>query len=442
MRLAVVVQRYGAELNGGAELHARYLAEHLARHAEVEVLTTCAADYITWRNELDPGVEQVNGVPVRRFPVSRVRDVDDFGRRSTRVFEEPHSIAAELAWLRSEGPTSPNLVSHLRRHGGSYDYCIFFSYRYYHAYHGIRVAGPRAVLVPTAERDPALGLAIFGGTFRAVRALMYNSYEERTLINAVSHNEAVPGVVVGIGSDVPVHPEPQRFRQATGIQGPVVIYVGRIDENKGCRQLFDYFQLYARLSPQLTLVLIGNPTMPIPDHPRIRHLGYVTDQEKFDAIAAADLLVMPSFYESLSMVTLEAWALGRPVLANGRCDVLCGQCIRSNAGLYYESYQEFAESLHTILSNSALRHALGVNGHAYFDANYTWPVIEQKYLDMLDRLEREDADGADRREPLPGWIGRRRRDLPPGRQVVDRLPTGPAGPGHDGVGPPGNTRDS
>ena len=428
MKLAVIVQRYGAELNGGAELHARYVAEHLARHAEVEVLTTCATDYITWRNEFDPGVERVNGVPVRRFPVSRERNVDEFGRRSAQVFEEPHSVAAELAWLRSEGPTSPSLINHLRRQGDAYDYCLFFSYRYYHAYHGIRVAGPRAVLVPTAERDPALGLRIFGGSFRGVRALMYNSYEERALISAVSNNDAVPSVVVGIGSEVPEHPEPQRFRQATGIEGPVLVYVGRIDENKGCRELFDYFQCYARLSPQLTLVLIGTPVMPIPTHSRIRHLGYVTDEEKFDVMAAADLLVMPSHYESLSMVTLEAWALGRPVLANGRCDVLCGQCIRSNGGLYYESYEEFAETLHAIVSNSTLRNALGMNGRAYFNRHYTWPVIERKYLDMLDRLEHEDAGQVNRPEPLPSWFGRRRRDLPPGRQVVDRLPTGPAAP--------------
>ncbi len=426
MKLAVIVQRYGAELNGGAELHARYVAEHLARHAEIEVLTTCATDYITWRNELNPGVEQVNGVQVRRFPVSRERDAHEFGQRSTVVFEEPHSVTAELGWLRSEGPTSPSLVNHLRRHGDTYDYCLFFSYRYYHAYHGIRVAGPRALLVPTAERDPALGLHIFGGSFRGVRALMYNSFEEQALINAVAKNDDVPGVVVGIGSEVPAHPAPQRFRQATGIEGPVLIYIGRIDENKGCRELFDYFQRYARLSPQLSLVLIGNPVMPIPEHPRIRHLGYVTDQEKFDALAAADLLVMPSQYESLSMVTLEAWALSRPVLANGRCDVLCGQCIRSNGGLYYENYAEFSETLHSIVSNSSLRDALGANGRAYFNAHYTWPVIERKYLDMLDRLEREDARPVHRPEPLPGWFGRRRRDLPPGRQVVDRLPTGPA----------------
>ncbi len=426
MKLAVVVQRYGADLNGGAELHARYVAEHLAPHAEVEVLTTSTTDYITWKNDLTPGVEEVHGIPVRRFPVSRERDPDDFGRRSEHVFGDQHSIAAELAWLRSEGPTSPALVTHLRRHGREYDFCIFFSYRYYHAYHGARVTPGQAVLVPTAERDPALGLHIFGPTFRSVRALMYNSHEERALIHGVSGNEQVPGVVVGIGSEVPSDPQPDRFRQRTGVNGPTIIYVGRIDENKGCRELFDFFQRYARIDPSLTLVLIGNPIMPIPNHPRIRHLGFVSDEEKFDAMAAAELLVIPSYYESLSMVTLEAWALGRPVLANGRCDVLCGQCVRSNAGLYYESYEEFAEALHTILSQRGLREALGANGRIYFDRHYTWPTIERKYLDMFDRLQREDPADRPASEPLPGWFGRRRKTVPPASEVVDRLPRGPA----------------
>lgn len=426
MKLAVVVQRYGADLNGGAELHARYVAEHLAPHADVEVLTTSTTDYITWKNDLTPGIEQVNGIPVCRFPVSRERDPDDFGRRSEHVFGEEHSIGSELAWLRSEGPTSPALVKHLRRHGHEYDFCVFFSYRYYHAYHGARVTPDQAVLVPTAERDPALGLEIFGPAFRGVRALMYNSHEERALIQGVSGNERVPGVVVGIGSEVPSDPQPDRFRQRTGLQGPTLIYVGRIDENKGCKELFDFFQRYARIDPALTLVLIGNPIMAIPEHPRIRHLGFVSDEEKFDAMAAAELLVIPSYYESLSMVTLEAWALGRPVLANGKCDVLCGQCVRSNAGLYYGNYEEFAESLHTILTQRRLREALGANGRIYFNRHYTWPTIERKYLDMFDRLQQEDPANRPAREAIPGWFGRRRRTVPPASDVVDRLPRGPA----------------
>ena len=428
MKLAVVVQRYGAHLNGGAELHARYIAERLARHAEVEVLTTCARDYITWRNELPAGVDDVNGVPVRRFPVSRERSPHDFGRRSERVFGEPHSLADELTWLRSEGPTSPALVSHVRRSRGVYDYVIFFSYRYYHAYHGIRAAPSRALLVPTAERDPALGLGIFAPAFRSVRALMYNSHEERALIQGISHNHDVPGVVVGVGSEAPHETSADRFRQRTGIEGRFALYVGRIDENKGCAELFDYFRRYAaQVSHRTQLVLCGNPVMPIPDHPRIRHLGFVTDEEKYDAMAAADLLLVPSYYESLSMVTLEAWAMRMPVLVNGRCDVLRGQTIRANGGLYYESYEEFAETLYALETNRGLRQALAANGQRYFEHHYTWETIERKYADMLDRLQRADRDGyKPPSEPQPGWLERHRRTRHPARELVDRLPTGPA----------------
>ena len=145
MKLAVVVQRYGADINGGAELHARYIAERLSRHAQVEVVTTCARDYVSWKNELGPGVETVNGLQVRRFPVSRERHPIEFGRRSQRVFEHPHSFADELAWLDSEGPTSPALVDYLVRSSASFDYVLFFSYRYYHAWHGARRLPNKAV---------------------------------------------------------------------------------------------------------------------------------------------------------------------------------------------------------------------------------------------------------------------------------------------------------
>ncbi len=425
MKVAVVVQRYGQAINGGAELHARYIAEHLARHGEVEVLTTCAADYVTWRNELEPGVGQVNGVPVRRFRVKHERDPRLFAERSDRVFEQPHSLGDELDWLDAEGPTSPALVDYVAKHAAEYEYCLFFSYRYYHAYYGTRAAGGRAILVPTAERDLTVGLSIFQPLFRRVRAVMYNSPEERAMIHAVSGNQNVPGVVVGIGSDVPNSPQAGRFRQKYHIRGPFAVYVGRIDQNKGCNELFEFFQGYLNdPAGKLSLVLIGHSLLPIPEHPRIRHLGFLDDTDKFDAIAGADLLIMPSYYESLSMVTLETWALGRPVLANGKCDVLKGQCIRSNAGLYYETYGEFVGALEAIEQNRWLAGTLGRSGRQFFRDHYDWPVIERKYLEMFERLKTGAAATV---HPLPGWFERRRRDLPAAREVLTRLPKGPAG---------------
>jgi len=210
MKLAVVVQRYGADINGGAELHARYIAEHLVRHADVRVLTTCAHDYLTWRNEYPAGTDTVNGIAVERFPVGHERNEADFGLRSDHVFFRRHSLNDELEWLDSEGPASPSLVARLAHDPDEFDFVLLFCARYYHAYHGARGVPQRAVLVPTAERDPALGLAMFGAIFRGVRAIMYNSHEEQRLIRAAASNAHVPGVVVGIGSEIPASVDPAR----------------------------------------------------------------------------------------------------------------------------------------------------------------------------------------------------------------------------------------
>ena len=425
MKVAVVVQRYGADINGGAEQHARYVAEHLAKHVQVEVLTTCAhRDYISWKNELPAGLEVVNGIPVHRFPVSVEREPVEFAKWSAKVFTQPHSYRDELAWLDAEGPTSPALVSHIKAHEADYDFFIFFSFRYHHSFHGCRAVASKAILVPTAERDGALGLGIFPPVFRGIRALMYNSFEERALIQGVANNQSVPGVVVGVGSEIPERSNGGRFRQKFEMRDRFAIYVGRIDENKGCLELFEFFEHYsASLVDGMHLVLVGTPHVPIPQHPRIHHLGFLEDQDKYDAMAAAELLIMPSYLESLSMVALEAWAMGKPVLANAKCDVLQGQCIRSNAGLFYGSFHEFAETVRAIDSGPGLQAALGRNGRAFFEKNYAWPVIEKKYVDMLEQLSKETPSRT--MEPVPGWFTRRRRSLPPADSIVKQLPVGP-----------------
>jgi hypothetical protein len=252
---------------------------------------------------------------------------------------------------------------------------------------------------------------------------MYNSYEERALIQTVSKNESVPGVVVGVGSEIPERSNGGRFRQKFDMRDRFAIYVGRIDENKGCVELFEFFEHYsASLVDGMHLVLIGTAHVPIPKHPRIHHLGFLEDQDKYDAMAAAELLIMPSYLESLSMVALEAWAMGKPVLANAKCDVLQGQCLRSNAGLFYANYAEFAETMRAIDTTPSLQAALGRNGRTFFERNYSWPVIEKKYVDMLQQLSREQVKRT--MDPLPGWFARRRRSQRAANDIVKALPSG------------------
>ena len=422
--LALVVQRYADDIGGGSELHARYIAEHLAAHAEVRVLTTCARDYVSWKNEYPAGTTQVNGIPVERFTVARERDPRDFARRSSLVFEEPHSIADELAWLDSQGPVSPDLVTRVAKAAREVDFVVLFSLRYHTAFHGARGAAAKAVLVPTTERDPAVGLDILGPVLRGVRGIMYNSPEERALIQALHDNDHVPGATVGVGSQIPEATDAAGAAAKFGLERPYVLYVGRIDVNKGCAELFDYFQQYASRSDRaLDLVLIGTPVLPVPAHPRIRHLGYVSDQDKYDVLAGAEALVMPSYFESLSMVMIEAWALGVPVLANGRCDVLAGQCLRSNGGLFYANGLEFDAMLDRLLDDPALAAELGENGRAFYEAHYEWPVIERAYGEMFERLTAQPP--AAPMEPLPGWLAGRQRRVRPAAAAVDAAPRGP-----------------
>jgi len=383
-----VVQRYGQAIAGGAEYHCRLVAEHMAHHAQVEVLSTCAEDYISWANHYPEGTEEINGVRVRRFRVKRPRDPQRFASWTNRVFREEHAEKDELRWLEEEGPFSPRLVRYVSRHLEEHDFFVFFSYRYYTTYHGLSAVRQKAVLVPTAEDDGVYRLSIFPPFFRTPRAIVYNSVEEREMIHRLASNKDIPSDVVGVGSALPSSMDPGRFRKGFDISGRFILYVGRIDENKGCRQLFDYFRRYrADTGSALRLVLIGQSLLPIPADPGILHLGFLADESKWDALSAADLLVMPSKLESLSMVTNEAFWAERPVLVNGTCEVLRGQCLRSNGGLYYTSYDEFKDALSLLEAQEGLRRRLGANGRRYYEAHYSWPVVEGKYLELLARVK-------------------------------------------------------
>lgn len=390
MKLAFVIQRYGLEINGGAELHCRWVVEHLKKFYAVEVLTTQANDYITWKNHYPAGEEKVNGVSVRRFPVIRPRDPERFGRIQNHILDSEHTFEDELRWLDEEGPMAPALIDHIKAHKDDFDYFFFFSYRYYHSYWGINAIPQKSILVPTAEQDAIIHLSLFKGLFRKPRAIIYNSVEEKNMINSLSRNQDIVGDVVGVGTEIPYEFSADDFRRKYGITGDYVIYIGRIDENKGCSQLFEFFLRFKREeTTDVKLVLVGSSKLNIPDHPDIVHLGFLSEEDKFAGLDGAQVLMMPSFYESLSMVTVEAWALGKPVVANASCEVLKGQCLRSKAGLYYGNYREFLEVFRLILGEPKLRDVMGKNGKEYFERHYTWDVIENKYLAILDQLEKQ-----------------------------------------------------
>lgn len=391
MRLGIVVQRYGNEVNGGAELHARQMAERLVRHMDVEVLTTCALDYYTWRNAYRPGIDSVNGIPVRRFAVERERDMAAFNSYSEKLLAGPHSYFDEVRWMELQGPYCPGLFRHIADEQDRYDLLLFFTFLYATTWVGLQLAPRRAVMLATAHDDPWLRFSIYRPLFHLPRGFIYNSPEEQALIHRTFGNQHIPGRVLGNGIDTARLEAVARETAGVGRpavvgNAPYIVYVGRVDPSKGCDQLFEFFLRYkSDTESQLKLVLVGGATMPIPKHPDIHPLGFLAE-EPYPIMANAQALVLSSALESLSLVVLESLALGTPVLVNGESDVLRGHCDRSNAGFYYYSYAEFSAYLTLLMQRPELSSRLKSKGQDYVRRVYDWDILEERFVDWLDHL--------------------------------------------------------
>jgi glycosyltransferase involved in cell wall biosynthesis len=427
MKIAFIVQRYGAEILGGSEYHCRLIAERLAPRHHVEVLTTCAADYITWKNEYPEGADRVRGVTVRRFANSRMRDIQAFNRYSEWIFNNAHTRDDEMEWLRQQGPWCPTLLEYLERNHHQYDVLIFFTYLYAPAVLGLKIAPHKSILVPTAHDEPAIRLEIYREMFSLPAGMAYNTEVERRFLTTHFSIRAVEEETIGCGVDLPhaqphardshqpdraddagpqsdAHEEDGRpdesspsfrphlahrgaeFRRRHRLHGPFLLYGGRIDPGKGCEELIEYFSTYVKEGGDASLVLMGVKLMPLPEEPFIRFAGRLSDQERMQALEAATVVVVPSPYESLSLLALESFAMGTPILANARSEVLVEHCLKSNAGLYYADRDEFSECLKLLIADARLRSSLGRNGRHYVRQNYRWDVILSKYERMFSKL--------------------------------------------------------
>lgn len=372
------------------------IAERMARFHNVEVLTTRAVDYVSWQDEYPEGVQDVNGITVRRFGVDYPRDQQQFDAISGVVFGGAHTAADEIEWMRKQGPYSARLFAYLETNRETYDVFVFFTYLYCTTYFGLPLVKDRAVLVSTCHDEPPIYLGIFDELFRQVQHLIHLTLEERAFVQRRFTDCHVDGEVIGIGVDpqveLPPDPEWERIRQRLG-DSDFILYVGRIDEGKGCKTFIDYFIRYVRETeqPNLKLLMVGKAAMPVPDFPQLITTGFVGEVTKFHAIRSCRFMVAPSPYESLCISILESWLMKRPVLCNGDCSVLRGQCLRSNGGLWYSDYETFAETSELLLENRPLAKILGEQGHQFVQHNCIWSRVEEKYLDVLSRIAGRSA---------------------------------------------------
>jgi glycosyltransferase involved in cell wall biosynthesis len=426
MKLAFIIQRYGPEVLGGSEHLCRLLAERLAATHDVEVLTTCARDYVTWTNEYPEGADRVRGVTIRRFANARVRDIEAFDRYSDWIYNNQHSRADEMEWLKQQGPWCPGLVEYLRKQQQQYDVLIFFTYLYAPTVLGLEIAPGRSVLISTAHDEPPIRLEIFKDVFRRPAAIVYLTESERQFVDQQFSERPLLEEVAGVGIEIPPSqpyprmpavdeepPDGERstdvstgsddemsprafpshllargsvFRRRHRLYGPIVLYGGRIDPGKGCEELIQYFSEYVKEGGDATLALMGVKLMSLPEEPFIRFAGLLSDRERLHALEAATVVVCPSPYESLSLLALESLSVGAPILANARSAVLVEHCVRSNGGLYYADRDEFVEALKLLVADERLRAALGRNGRDYVRRNYRWDVVLGKYERVFAKI--------------------------------------------------------
>ena len=428
MKLAFIIQRYGAEVLGGSEHLCRLVAERLATTHDVEVLTTCARDYITWKNEYPEGTDRIRGVTVRRFANAQTRNIESFNKYSDWIYSNPHTRADEMEWLKQQGPWSPALIEHLRRQHQQYDVLIFFTYLYAPTVLGLEVAPSRSVLVSTAHDEPAIRLEIFKEVFSKPAALCFLTDSERQFVHQQFAERPLLEEVIGVGVDLPQsQPYPRMptvadddpgaaidagdtpgtsdeegpsrefpshllsrgavFRRRHRLYGPILLYGGRIDPGKGCEELIQYFSEYTKEGGDATLALMGVKLMSLPEDPSVRFAGLLSDRERLQALEAATVVACPSPYESLSLLALEALSVGTPILANARSAVLVEHCVRSNGGLYYADRDEFVECLKLLVGDERLRASMGRNGRDYVRRNFRWDVVLGKYERIFAKIK-------------------------------------------------------
>lgn len=422
MKFAFITPRYGAEIGSGPEHACRLLAEQVSERHDVDVLTTCARDPLTWKNDGPEGSDRMRGVLVRRFAVNQPHDEAAFRQLSDRVSDPTHGRADELEWVRRLGPSSTGLIDHLKRQHRSYDALLFFSLYHATTVQGLSVAPDRSIVFPYLRLDRTLRFGLWPDLLRSVRAIGYVSAAERKLAHDYLQVRGVAEEVVGVGIDAPpqqTYPRHQQdpadappaddgemngaaadeetsylsgrgipFRRRHRLYGAFALYGGRIEPDNGCEEMLEYFDGYAAADGDTSLVLMGVKMMKVPDEPYIRMAGVLPDRERMNAYEAADVTLAPAADDLLTVPLLESLAVGTPVLASARNEAAVEHCRRANAGLYYSNRDEFVEALRLLMTNTRLREKLGENGRQYIRQHHRWDAVMGRFERLITRVRR------------------------------------------------------
>jgi glycosyltransferase involved in cell wall biosynthesis len=422
VKLAFITPRYGAEISSGPEHACRLLAERVVERHDVDVLTTCAHDALTWKNEYAEGADEIRGIVVRRFAVNHPHDRELFERTTSRLRTSSHSRGDELEWVHQYGPSSSGLLEHLKRQHRHYDALVFFSLQHATTVHGLAVAPERSVLFPYLQCRPALRFGLWSDVIASTRGVGLFSAAEKPLLEAFMPGSSPYEEMVGIGiepapqlayprhqqdpNDVvvpeddvlhdPDDAQPEEYLSGRGVPfrrryrlyGQLALLGERLEPDNGAEEMLEYFDAYAREDGDATLVLMGVKMVNVPDSPRIRLAGVLPDRDRMFAYEAADVTIAPTSDDLLSQSVLESLAVGTPVLASARNTAAVELCRSAGAGLYYASGEEFVEGLRVLMTNGRLRERLGESGRGYVQQHLRWDAVLGRFERLVGRIKR------------------------------------------------------
>ncbi|MGI8868713.1 MAG: glycosyltransferase family 4 protein [Mycobacteriales bacterium] len=386
-KLAFVPTRYAKGMVGGAELVLAQMAHGLAERGwDVEILTTCASNHWTWENELPAGDSIVDGVPVQRFPVVK-EDIPERGVLEHEIMAGGvPSITEQQRWMNS-GMRVPALYHHLVDHGDDYRAVLFTPYPSWVTFACAQAVPDKSVLWTCLHDEPYAYLELFQPVFTGVAGLLFQSGPEHQLAHRIA-DPLSPHAVVGCPVAVPKKYDPDGFRERYGIDGRFVFYTGRREGGKGWPDLLDMLARAVARSPELPFSLVtggaGEIDAPAPIKDRVIDVGFLPDEERDNAMAAADAYMQPGRYEAFSMTIMESWLAGTPVIANGAGEVVAWHCKRSGAGLTYDDEFEFEQCLRFLAEAPEAAAELAAPGRDYVLDNYQTEHV-------LDRVECEIA---------------------------------------------------
>jgi glycosyltransferase involved in cell wall biosynthesis len=378
LRIGLVTPRFHPTVLGGAELLARWFAERLslAGH-QVEVFTTCALDSITWENALPAGTERHGDALVHRYPVDRA-DPRARGELEQRLRQGQRlSLQDEERWLRA-GLASAPMEEELSRRGRDFDAVVGLPYLVGTTYFAFRAVPERFFLLPCLHDEPFARMSATSLMLGRARGVLFNSVPERDLARRITP-ELARSAVVGVGFDAPAGADPEAFRAKYAVAGPFAVFVGRLETDKNVPQLVRYFTRYAqRRGGDLELLLVGDGDIQVPADRRVRKLSIDWD-DRDSMLGASSFLFQPSLKESFSIVMMQTWLSGTPVLVHARGEVSTYHCLRSNGGLWFANYPEFEVMVERLEADRELRDTLGANGRDYVTHEYGWPRVLERF---------------------------------------------------------------